>query len=204
MRIYKTPRALHSVFPKRTWGFSLDKNEVYLTFDDGPNPEITPWILDELAKHAIHATFFCVGENILRYPQLFERIKKEGHQVGSHTMKHEKSPETEWSVYKKSVKDCAALVGNNLFRPPYGRLSSWRARYLAKSYRIIMWTWLSYDYDAQVPVKEILGRAEREVKPGSILVLHDNQKVVHRVKEILPPLIDIIQKKDLKCRTISS
>lgn len=203
MRIYRTPRALHSVFSKRTWGFSLAKNEVYLTFDDGPNPEITPWILDELKKRQIQATFFCVGENIQRYPDLFQRIKTEGHQVGSHTMRHEKSPETDWVQYQKSVKECADLVGNNLFRPPYGRLNSWRARQLARKYRIIMWTWLSYDYDAKVPVETILNRANLEIKAGSILVLHDNQKVVQRVRELLPPLLDILEEKKLSCLPIS-
>lgn len=193
---------MHSVFPKRTWGFSFTENEVYLTFDDGPNPEITPWILDELAKTNTKATFFCVGENILRYPEIFERIKNDGHQVGNHTMNHNRSPETDWATYRKSVKDCAELVGNNLFRPPYGRLNSWRSRQLARQYRIIMWTWLSYDYDAQVPLESILQRAEKEIKAGSILVLHDNQKVVQRVRDLLPALLKILDQKRLICRPI--
>lgn len=196
MKLFKTPIVFRWFFPRRTWGFS-SIDEVYLTFDDGPDPEITPFILDFLADRNLKACFFCVGENVEKYPQIFERIKREGHLVGSHTMKHEKGTACEWSDYKSSVAKCQQLVGGKLFRPPYGRIRAWQSFLLAKKYQIIMWTWLSYDYDRCVSIDEILYQAKK-IKPGDILLLHDNRKVKERVTELLPQLIDQLEDRGLK------
>ena len=195
MKLFKTPRFFYWIFPRRTWGFSRSINKVYLTFDDGPDPEITPWVLDFLKTKTIKATFFCVGSNVLLHPELFERIKSEGHTIGNHTMNHEKGTKVSFSDYKKSIKDTKNLIENNLFRPPYGRIKSWQSYQLSKQYRIIMWSWLSYDYDSNISIELILEKAKKQISAGDILVLHDNQKVKDRVKIVLPELVQIIQEK---------
>ena len=171
MKIFKTPRFFKWIFPRRTWGFSRSKNQVFLTFDDGPNPEITPWVLDYLKEKNILATFFCVGTNILKYPELFERIKLEGHSVGNHTMNHEKATKVSFQAYKKSIAETEKLVQNKLFRPPYGRINAWQSYTLSKRYQLIMWSWLSYDFDKSVEVSTILQKAEQQIKAGDIPVL---------------------------------
>jgi peptidoglycan-N-acetylglucosamine deacetylase len=203
MTIFKTPRFLAWLYPRRTWGFSLTENTVYLTFDDGPTSNLTPWILDFLEKEKIPATFFCVGENMNKFPEEFQKIKDLGHQVANHTMRHEKGNKTAWKDYSSSIDECAKLVGNNLFRPPYGRISALQSRRLSKKYKIIMWSWLSYDYDKNVSVESILNSAKEHIKAGDILVLHDNEKVEDRLKEILPQLVSIIKEKRLKFELIT-
>jgi len=202
MIFFKTPRFLRWIFPRRTWGFLRSNNEVFLTFDDGPNPEITPWILDFLKEKNLKATFFCVGNNILKYPSLFQRILDEGHVVGNHTMNHDKETKTPFPIYLNSINETKKLVNNNLFRPPYGRLKIWNSYLISKEYQIIMWSWLSYDFDKNVPISTILSKAETQIKAGDILVLHDNDKVKDRVIELLPELVKILMKKGLKFKTI--
>lgn len=178
----------------RTWGFSTSEKVVYLTFDDGPDPRITPYVLDTLKEEEIKATFFCVGENVRLYPDLYQTVLSEGHSVGNHTMRHEKGTEVSNKKYFDSIEECANLVQSDLFRPPYGRATWNQSRMLSKKYRIIMWSWLSYDYDRSVSVEEILENA-KTIKNGDILVLHDNVKVEDRIRQLLPVLI-----KDLKER----
>lgn len=197
MKFFKTPSIVRKILFKRIWGFSMDTNEVYLTFDDGPHPDITPWVLDYLKEQNIKACFFCVGENVKRYPEIFQRILEEGHQVGNHTMYHDKSHKTSFASYKKSINEAAALIPSTLFRPPYGRLSSYRARKLSKEYQIILWSWLSYDFDDRVSISEILTNAQKNVRCGDILVVHDNYKFTARQKELLPKLIEVIKQKGL-------
>lgn len=204
MRLFKTPQFFNWIFPRRMWGFSHSINTVYLTFDDGPNPEITPWILDYLKQEDIKVTFFCVGSNIIRYPELFERIKSEGHTVGNHTMNHDKGTKVPFVDYKKSIADTQLLVKNNLFRPPYGRIRAWQSYFLAKQYTIVMWTWLSYDFDPKVPIETIERKAKSQIKPGDILVMHDNDKVKDRVKELLPKLVKVIRDKQYDFNQINS
>ena len=184
------------------WGFSRSINQVFLTFDDGPNPEITPWVLDYLKEKNIQATFFCVGSNIKRYPELFQRIKAEGHSVGNHTMNHDKGTKVSFQHYKESISETKKLVGNNLFRPPYGRINAWKSYQLSKEYKLIMWSWLSYDFDPSIEIFLILEKAKKQIKAGDILVLHDNPKVTDRVKELLPKLVEIIEQKGLKFEKI--
>lgn len=197
MKIYKTPRFLRLIFKQRTWGFALEKNGVYLTFDDGPHPDITPWVLDELQKHQIKATFFCVGENVKRYPEIYRRILDEGHTVGNHTMRHENALKVKPADYIRSVNEASKVIDSSLFRPPYGRLTPALAKKLRKHYRIVMWSWLSYDFDLKVSVDEILAKAEKQIQPGHILVLHDNPKITARQHELLPQLIALIYRKGL-------
>ncbi len=203
MRIFKTPRFFAWFFPKRTWGFSRDVNSVYLTFDDGPNPEITVWILDFLKEKNLKATFFCVGANVVKYPEVYQRILEEGHSVGNHSFRHQHYYKTSRKEYLEGIEESSKVIQSKLYRPPYGRMGSIQSRRLSKKYNIVMWTWLSYDFDPQVPLERILQSAQKDIRKGSILVLHDNPKVTQRVKALLPPLVDIIQEKNLDFKPIS-
>ncbi|MBI1838077.1 MAG: polysaccharide deacetylase family protein [Flavobacteriia bacterium] len=197
LRIFKTPRILFWIFPRRTWGFSRKNNTVYLTFDDGPQSEITEWVMDLLKVNNIKATFFCVGNNLKKHPEIVKRLKLEGHVIGNHSMNHEKGTQTQFLHYKKSIDETSLLLENRLFRPPYGRLSSVKSFRLAKSYQLIMWSWLSYDFDPNVPIEKILYKARKQIKPGDIIVLHDNMKTFDRLKIILPEIISIIRAKKI-------
>ena len=201
MRIFKTPRLIRFVHKRITWGFSISEPTVYITFDDGPHPSVTPWILDELKKHNFKATFFCVGENVKRYPEIFKRITDEGHAVGNHTMKHENALKVSSEKYLESVHETSKLIDSKLFRPPYGKITPSLVRKLKNDYQIILWSWLSYDYDSDVPIEKILKKAER-IQSGDILVLHDNEKLVERQQELLPQLIKLLKVKKLKSNSL--
>lgn len=202
MKLFKTPRFFRWIFPNKTWGFSRLENAVYLTFDDGPDPCITPWILDLLKEKNIQATFFCVGANAKKHPALVERILSEGHSMGNHSMRHEKGVKTANNVYLESVREAQGYISSSLFRPPYGRLKISQTWKLKKEYQIIMWSWLSYDFDHSIPIETILSKAQKKIKAGDILVLHDNPKCADRVKVLLPQLLDIILEKKLVFRVI--
>ncbi len=203
MKQFRTPYFFRWIFHRRVWGFSRHNGTVYLTFDDGPTPECTHWILDQLAEKDIKATFFCVGSNAQKHPELMERIQSEGHAVGNHTMRHEKGTQTSKEAYFKSIEEAAEFIPSRLFRPPYGRIPMAFTKELRKKYDVIMWTWLSYDYHPDVSSQEILQRAE-SIKPGDILVLHDNVKSFEKLQETLPKLLQVIEKKGLKFAPISS
>lgn len=195
MRLFRVPKLASVIFPRRIWGFPLDQEAVYLTFDDGPHPDITPFVLDTLREFGAKATFFCVGENVKCYPEIFARIKAEGHQVGNHTQKHENASKTSPDRYLESVAEADILIQSKLFRPPYGRLSPYLARALENDFKIVMWNWLSYDFDPKVCVTEILFKAEKQIKAGDIIILHDNPKIAAKQKELLPKFLKILQEK---------
>lgn len=203
MKQFRTPYFFRWIFHQRIWGFSHKTNTVYITFDDGPTETCTPWILDLLAEKKIKATFFCVGSNVQKHPELLQRILSEGHSIGNHTMRHEKGTKTNKHAYISSVEEASALISSNLFRPPYGRIPMAYTRHLRKKYRIVMWTWLSYDYHPDVSAETILARA-RTIKPGDILVLHDNQKSFEKLQVVLPELLTLLEQKGLRCAPISA
>jgi peptidoglycan/xylan/chitin deacetylase (PgdA/CDA1 family) len=200
---FRTPYFFRWIFHQRVWGFSHHDNSVYLTFDDGPTPNCTKWILDILDQHKVKATFFCVGENAKKHSELLELIVSKGHGIGNHTMHHEKGTKTKKTSYLESVEEASKHVDSNLFRPPYGRIPMPYAKALRKKYKIIMWTWLSYDYDPKVSPSDILNRA-KDIKSGDILVLHDNNKSFKKLQEVLPELIVLLKKKGLQFATISA
>ena len=202
MKLFKPPRLTNWVFPRLRWRFSISEPVVFITFDDGPNPEITPFVLDLLKEYTWKATFFCVGQNVINYPELFERIVAEGHTVGNHTMKHLNSVKTENELYLQSFREFEERYPTQLFRPPYGRIKPSIAREIGRTHRIIMWSWLSYDYDLNVTNERILSEAKR-IKKGEILVLHDNAKIAERQKELLPQLFRLLQEMGFRSEVIS-
>lgn len=202
IKYFKTPQLVKWVFPNRLWSFSVSDNSVFLTFDDGPDPEITPYVLDWLKEHDLKATFFCVGGNIEKEPILFARIKAEGHAIGNHTQNHAKGTSTRTSEYLEQFKKGFETTGSRLFRPPYGRIKANQAKEISKDHHIIMWNWLSYDYDNEVSIEEIKSKMEL-IEAGDVLVFHDNKKSKDRLKELLPQLLVTFQEKNLATKVIS-
>lgn len=180
----------------------MSDNSVFLTFDDGPHPDITPFVLEQLARFDMQATFFCVGENLVRYPEIAAEILAAGHTIGNHTMRHTKGTAVTDAEYYQSVEDFRLVNDTDLFRPPYGKMRPSQRRKLSRHFRIIMWSWLSYDYDAAVPVERILHKA-RTIKAGDILLLHDNPKIREKQQELLPKLLHYLREKGLHSRAIT-
>lgn len=176
---------------------------VYLTFDDGPCAETTPTILAILRQHNIKATFFCVGDNIVRHPDLFTQIKAEGHQVGNHTMHHSKGFYTNTNDYLNEIDECAELVGNNLFRPPHGLITPRQNSMLRnKGYKIIQWDVITYDWDNKHTPNDILNIVKRYTRPGSIIVLHDSVKAAPRTLKILEDIIIWLKTEGYELKTL--
>ena len=176
---------------------------VYLTFDDGPCPETTPEILKILQKHNAKATFFCVGDNILKHPELFTQIKAEDHQVANHTMHHSKGFYTNTNDYLNEIDECAALIGNNLFRPPHGLITPRQNSMLRnKNYKIIQWDVITYDWDHKHTPKDILNIIKRYTRPGSIIVLHDSLKTAPRTLKILENIIIWLKTEGYELKTL--
>ena len=202
IRVFRSPRIVQYFFNRRIWRLN-GKNTVYITFDDGPT-ETTRWVLDFLDEQKIKATFFCVGDNALKHPSIFDRIIEGGHSVGNHTIKHEHSSKVTSQAYLQSISDGEKTLSSTLFRPPYGRLSMGMEKKLKPSIKVIMWSWLSYDYDNKVSVDKIIAKAKTQIKEGDILLFHDNEKAVYRIKEILPPIIEDLKRRNFVFKTISA
>jgi len=201
IKLTRPPRWIDRLYPSFTWRFSVSEPIVYLTFDDGPDPEITPFVLDLLEQYDWKATFFCVGENIKKHPELFQRILNEGHRIGNHTMKHERGKATEMNTYMDSVHSFDTLHHTPLFRPPYGSLTTQQRKQIAQTHRIIMWSWLTYDFDLSLSNHQIL-RLTDKIHKGDIIVLHDNVKFKARNTELFPELFKKIKSKGFESRRI--
>jgi peptidoglycan/xylan/chitin deacetylase (PgdA/CDA1 family) len=185
----KTPGLLRFLYPQLLWHKNRDKRTLYLTFDDGPIPNVTPSILKILKEHKIKATFFCVGENIHKYPEIFNQILKDGHAVGNHTYHHLKGWETPKDDYLIDIEKCQKHTKSNLFRPPYGRATRSQYSELKKFYEIVMWDIMSGDFDTSISPKKCLKNVLKHSKNGSIIVFHDNLKAESRVLYALPRAI---------------
>ena len=182
----------------------MDKNEqkIYLTFDDGPIPELTIWVLDVLKQNNVKATFFCVGENITKNPEIFQRIIDEGHKVGNHTYNHVKGWKTDKATYISNVEKCQQLTKTSLFRPPYGRIKKGQYRILSSQYKIVFWDVLSHDYDQMISPEKCLENSIKYTRNGSIIVFHDNVKAQKNLKFTLPQYIEHFVKLNYKFATL--
>lgn len=203
IKLFKTPSFIRWIVPRRTWGFSSSET-LFLTFDDGPTEGLTNWILDVLKEKGVKATFFCVGANAEKYPELMSRMVNEGHAIGNHTMKHENGNKTSKEDYLTSIQEASKFIDSKLFRPPYGRLPVPYVSSIKKNYEIIMWTWLSYDFDETVSVEEILEKSKKQIKAGDILVLHDNLKIEEKAKTLLPSFLDDLIERGYQFDVISA
>lgn len=179
-----------------TWKVKTNDKTVFLTFDDGPHPDITPWVLDTLKQFNAHATFFCVGENVDRYPETYTRVLREGHAVGNHTYNHLNGWKTSLHQYLLNTDACAGKVDSRLFRPPYGRIGFRQLRALrSKGYQIIMWDILTRDYDQHTDIPAALKAILQHTSKGSIVVFHDSLKAAPQLKQLLPRVLETLQNR---------
>lgn len=179
---------IRKVLPQLLWQYA-STDSVYLTFDDGPVPEATPYVLEALAEYGAKATFFCVGDNVRKYPMLYQQIIEEGHAVGNHTYHHKNGWKTDTSEYLQDVAAAAAVIDSPYFRPPYGKLRPTQMKMLAKDYSIVMWDVLSGDYDPKRTPEQCLQTVVQHSKPGSIIVFHDSVKAIATLKIVLPQVL---------------
>jgi len=202
--MFKTNRFLKLFFPKYIWELPNSEKKIYLTFDDGPIPEITEWVLGLLKKENIKATFFCIGENIQKHPEVFKQIISENHTIGNHTFNHLKGWNTSTKKYLENVELCNSVfekysISNfqsKLFRPPYGKITPWQAYRLRKlDYKIIMWDVLSYDFDNSLNPDDCLQNTLKNTSNGSIIVFHDSIKARRNLQLVLPKLIQQLKEK---------
>jgi len=188
--LIKTPKLLHSFYKDAVWDLPNSKNEVFLTFDDGPVPEVTDAVLSILKSKGVQATFFVVGDNVAKNPELFARLEYEGHQVGNHTYNHLKGWKTDKQTYLENIQKCADLVDSKLFRPPYGKIKKAQLKEVAKDYKVIMWDVLSGDFDTSNSVQNVIDNVLKNTQSGSIIVMHDNEKSADLMLAALPQVID--------------
>lgn len=188
------PKTLRALYPQCLWNLPNSENKIYLTFDDGPTPELLPFILETLDKFNVRATFFCVGENIRKYPQLFDELLAK-HAVGNHTFNHMNGWKSANYSYYKNIKKFDEVYRSPLFRPPYGRIKRTQAKHISKQYKIIMWDVLSYDYSNNTSPKKCLANVVKNVKSGSVIVFHDNKKAQKNVIYALPRAIGHLLRK---------
>jgi len=189
MYLHKTPSWLSQLFPNILWQVNTRDKEIYLTFDDGPVPEATPWVLDQLDQHNAKASFFMVGDNIDKYSELFQEVVKRQHTVANHTYNHLSGWKTENKKYYNNISKAEDLLGkasNKLFRPPHGRLKYGQYRNIKKSYKIVMWDVLSGDYNRLLAPERCLKNTIAATSPGSIIVFHDSVKAIKNLQYVLP------------------
>lgn len=186
MYLVKTPQFIQNLFPNYTWKVPTTEKVLYLTFDDGPTPEMTPWILEQLAAYDAKATFFCVGEQIEQHPAQYEAILAAGHRVGNHTHTHPNGWNTDNITYFHDVRRCARLIKTDLFRPPYGKLMPKQAQFLERHYQIVMWDVMSGDFDESITPETCLRNVVNNAKEGSLVVFHDNAKSREKLQYALP------------------
>jgi len=190
MYTVKTPFILRWLYPTLIWYGNRTEKRIFLTFDDGPIPDVTPFIINTLQRYNIKATFFCVGENIKKHPDLFNRLLENGHKVGNHTYNHLNGWKTPDDAYLQNIDRCQQLTVTHLFRPPYGRGKRSQYSKLRKNYDIVMWDVLSGDFDTTLPPEKCLANVLKHTQAGSIVVFHDNIKAIPRITYALPRAIE--------------
>lgn len=197
----KTPTVAKRMFPNYVWDIPTTEKVIYLTFDDGPTPEITNWTLDVLKQYYAKATFFCIGNNIEKHPDIFQNILENGHGIGNHTQNHIKGWKTKAKDYLKNIAEAQEVVDSkminlqsptsNLFRPPYGQITPKQGkRLLDLGYKIIMWDVLSFDWEASVEKETCLENVISKTTTGSIIVFHDSIKASRNMQYALPKVLE--------------
>jgi peptidoglycan/xylan/chitin deacetylase (PgdA/CDA1 family) len=193
MYLHKTPIWLGSLFPNILWSINTEAKEIYLTFDDGPVPDATPWVLEQLNQYNAKATFFMVGDNIHKHYELFTEVVNHQHTVGNHTFNHLNGWITNNQTYFENVSKAEKIIGTNtsqLFRPPHGRLKWSQYRRLKKNYNIVMWDVLSGDFNSSLSQEDCLGKSIKATVPGSVIVFHDSAKTIDKLKYVLPRYLE--------------
>jgi len=203
--LVKTPSLIKFLFRNWVWSLSKKEKAIYLTFDDGPTPEITEWVLNQLKKYNAKATFFCIGKNTQQHPEIFEKIIKNSHSIGNHTHNHLNGLKTPTSNYIKNIEDSEDYIQKSiLFRPPYGKLRFSQSRKIRKKgYKIIMWDVLSADFDTSITKEKCLENVIGYTTKGSIIVFHDSIKAANKLKFVLPKVLEYYTEKGFVFKKIS-
>ena len=191
----KTPWLIRKLFSSYLWKVPETDKMVYLTFDDGPHPAITPWVLQQLKQVKAAATFFCIGKNVVQFPEVYQQILAGGHAVGNHTYHHLNGWKTEKNTYLKDVAKASAVIDSHLFRPPYGRISLRQAKSLENvikkdNVKVVMWDVLSADFDNSIAPETCVHNVLAHVEPGSVVVFHDSVKAFANLKYALPLVLE--------------
>lgn len=205
------PRWSRWLYPGACWRVPTASPTVFLTFDDGPTPEVTPWVCEQLAKYGMKATFFCIGQNVEQAPDIMRQLEAEGHAVANHSMCHVKGWSTPTAAYIADVMACQkvlepyANVLHDWFRPPYGKCTPWQQfQLLRQGKRLLLWDFLTYDYDARVDPQAVMYWAKQMIRPGSIVVMHDSRKAFEQLRVLLPALLAHLQQRGFKAEVLPS
>ena len=204
--LVKTPSFIKFLFRNWVWSFSKKEKVIYLTFDDGPTPEITEWTLTQLNKHNAKATFFCIGKNITENSEIYAKIIENKHAIGNHTNNHLNGLKTEISVYLENIETCSKHFSKNskLFRPPYGKLTLKQSKKIrSKGYKIVMWDVLSADFDTSISKQKCLDNIIKNTENGSIIVFHDSIKASKKLQFVLPKVLEYYSEKEFVFKKIS-
>lgn len=185
---HKNNFLLYWLYPSFLWHKSRSAKRIYLTFDDGPIPEVTEWVLHMLQQYQAKATFFCVGDNIRKYPQVYQQVKLDGHSIGNHTFNHLNGWKTSGEAYLENVKQFRIAAGEEvpLFRPPYGKITRQQASAIRKTYQIVMWDVLSGDFDQKLSPAACLEKSIKHTENGTIIIFHDSLKARINLEYVLP------------------
>src|SRR5258707_5478436 len=196
----KTPWWLKKIYSSYLWSIDTKEKKLYLTFDDGPHPDITLFVLKLLKQYNALATFFCIGKNVVAYPEVYQQILNEGHTVGNHTYNHLNGWKTKDDVYMRDVAEASNYIDSRLFRPCYGRITAFQAKNLkaamkGRSPKIVMWDVLSGDFDIYLSPKECAANVILQSVPGSIIVFHESEKALPRLEYTLPKVLQYFSEK---------
>lgn len=209
----KTNQIIKKLFSNFIWDIPNSENKIYLTFDDGPTPEITQWVLNQLEQYNAKATFFCIGKNIEQHPEIFKKLIENGHAIGNHTFNHLNGWKTISKEYLKNIEACENTISNlnsvifnlksKIFRPPYGKIKASQAKKLRqKGYKIIMWDVLSADFDQSITKEKCLDNVLSNTQSGSIIVFHDSVKAFKNLEYVLPRVLQHLAKNGFCFETI--
>ncbi|WP_373400046.1 polysaccharide deacetylase family protein [Algoriphagus halophilus] len=208
MVFHTVPLVIQRLFPQRIWSKNSEGNQVFLTFDDGPVPGVTDFVLQELSKRAMKATFFMVGDNVRKHSSLAKEVLSQGHQLANHTFHHLNGWKTKREKYVQDFLACNQIIEDQLgvqtklFRPPYGLMTSAEAKEISKTHSIVMWNMLSGDYDLKLDAEEVLRKSIENTGPGSIVLFHDQQKTSSVLPKILPTYLDKLLDKGWTTATL--
>lgn len=203
----KTPGWIRQIYDTYIWRLPVDEKTVYLTFDDGPHPQATPFVLKLLKQYNAAGTFFCIGKNVVAEPKIYEQIISDGHAVGNHTYNHLNGWKTKNELYMKDIALAAQHINSDLFRPPYGRITTFQARNLRavmkrEQPKVIMWDVLSGDFDMDITNERCLSNVILNARPGSIVVFHDSQKALLKLQYVLPRVLEYFSEKGYSFKAI--
>ncbi len=195
--IIQPPALIRNLYPHFIWRIPVNEKIIYLTFDDGPIPETTPWILNQLDAYNAKATFFCIGENVKKYPKYYQKILTNGHKTGNHTYNHTVGMKSKNKQYFENIQKAGMFIDSKLFRPPHGRIKFSQAKYLRKNtnLQIIMWDVLSMDFDNSRSPEQVYKNVIHYSRPGSIIVFHDSLKAQKKLQYTLPRCLKFFSEK---------